>query len=100
MTLADIYVKKEKLKEIISVLDKKGEDGINLTISIYDTPNAYNQNTAVYVSQSEQQRKSEKKYYIGNGNVFWTDGRIFANKPKKEYKEKEEQKKQSGDLPF
>ena len=31
--LADIYIKKETLKTILEVLDKKGEKGISLTVS-------------------------------------------------------------------
>lgn len=59
----------------------KQKDGSykNYTISISDETNQYGQNVSVYESQTEEQREAkEKKKYIGNGKVFWTDGKIIA----------------------
>lgn len=81
--LADIYVKKETLKTILEVLDKKGEKGISITVSINDESNQYGQNVSSFISQSKEERDAGKqKFYIGNGKVFWTDGKIIkGSKP-------------------
>ena len=64
----------------------KQKDGSfkNYTISISDEVNQYGQNVSVYESQTKEQREAkEKKNYIGNGKVFWTDGKISVA-PKKQ----------------
>ena len=79
-SLASIYIKKETLETLVSVLAKKtGKDakGIELTVSINDDSNDYGQNISAYVSQTKEQRDAEKpKFYVANGKVFWTDGTI------------------------
>lgn len=76
-SLSSVYIKKEVLETLLKVTDKKGEKGIELTISIGEETNQYGQNLSAYVSQSEEQRTAKKeKYYVGNGKVFWTDGKI------------------------
>tara|TARA_R110002012_G_scaffold321773_2_gene551311 strand:+ start:2841 stop:3083 length:243 start_codon:yes stop_codon:yes gene_type:complete len=71
----------------------KGKDGKykNYTISVSDNTNEYGQNVTMFEEQSKEQRlNKEKKIYVGNGKVFWTDGNIkIADK-----------KEDSGDLPF
>lgn len=78
--LADIYIKKETLQTILSVLEKGGGNqgkGISLTISINDDSNEYGQNVNSYVSQSKEDREADKKkFYVGNGRVFWENGTI------------------------
>jgi hypothetical protein len=57
----------------------KGKDGKfkNYTISISDTPDKFGQNVSMFEEQSAEQRAAkEPKTYIGNGKVFWTDGKI------------------------
>jgi hypothetical protein len=82
-TLANIYIKLEMLETLVSTLKTKNEKGISIDISINDTTNNYGQNLSGYVSQSIEQRNEKKpKYYVGNGKVFWTDGKITtAKKP-------------------
>ena len=70
--LTDLYIKKETLQTMIDVLNKKGENGISLTIAINDEFNQWNQNTSAFVSQTKQQKDSaEKKFYVGNGKTLW-----------------------------
>lgn len=60
-------------------LSIKGKDGSykNYTISISDETNDYGQNVVMYVSQTKEQREAkEKKQYVANGSVVWTDGKI------------------------
>ncbi len=57
----------------------KGKDGKykNYTISISDTPDKYGQNVSMYEEQTPDERAAKSpKNYIGNGKVFWTDGKI------------------------
>lgn len=102
-SLSSIYIKKETLKSLLEVLEKKGEKGIEITISTSDQTNDYGQNVSSYVAQTEEQRKAGKpKYYVGNGKVFWTDGKITKTE-KKEYPIPGNSSNGSGDdsgLPF
>jgi len=101
-SLSSIYIKKEVLETLLKVTDKKGEKGIELTISIGEETNTYGQNLSAYVSQSKEQREAKKeKYYVGNGKVFWTDGKISVAVKKEEVHEaKPIQNEVEDDLPF
>ena len=87
-SLSEVYVKKETLKTMLKVLELKNQDGISLNVSIGDETNQWGQNVSVSVSQTKDERESKKdKFYIGNGKVFWTDGKITkAEKVEKEIK--------------
>lgn len=78
--LADIYIKKETLQTILSVLEKGGGNegkGVSITVSINDESNQYGQNVSSFISQSKEERDAGKqKFYIGNGRVFWENGTI------------------------
>lgn len=75
--LADIYIKTETLETLAKTAAKKGMAGVSITVSVSDETNDYGQNVSAYVSQSKEQREAkQKKYYVGNGKVFWTDGTI------------------------
>ncbi len=77
-SLSSLYFKKETLQQIVDVLNKKGENGIEITVSISDESNKYGQNISAYVSQTKEQRDAGKeRYYVSNGRVFWSDGKIF-----------------------
>jgi len=59
----------------------KGKDGKykNYTISISDTPDKYGQNVSMFAEQTPEERAAKTpKNYIGNGKVFWTDGKIYV----------------------
>lgn len=80
----------------------KQKDGSykNYTIAINDETNTFGQNVSMYEEQTKEQRDAkEKKKYIGNGKVFWTDGKIVVA-------EKKQAAQQTGtvdevsDLPF
>jgi hypothetical protein len=63
----------------------KQKDGSykNYTISISDQTNDYGQNVSVYESQTKEEVKAKaKKKYIGNGKVFWTDGKVVLAEKK------------------
>lgn len=64
----------------------KQQDGMykNYTVSISDTADKYNNNVSVYEEQTKEERDAKvKKTYLGNGRVFWTDGKpVFKPEPK------------------
>jgi hypothetical protein len=98
-TLSNVYFKLETLETLVSALKKKGESGVGLTISTNDTGDAYNQNVSVYVSQSKDDRDAKKpRFYVANGNVNWTDGKVTVMK--KESTKVAKGEKVFVDLPF
>jgi hypothetical protein len=81
-TLTDLYITEKTLETLLSTIRAKKEKGVSLTISISDDVNNYGQNVSSYVSQSKEQREAKaNKFYVGNGKVFWTDGKVV--KPEK-----------------
>lgn len=82
-SLNSLYIKKETLEQLLLTVTKKNEKGVELTISIQEEGNQYGQNVSAFVSQSKEQRDSGvNKLYVGNGNTFWTDGKIQVVKKK------------------
>jgi hypothetical protein len=98
-TLATLYLKKETIDILKATSEKKGLKGVEITISISDETNDFGQNVSSFVSQTEQERKEKKKrFYVGNGSVFWTDGKISVAKKNKQ--DVVEQEKNEDGLPF
>lgn len=57
----------------------KTKDGVykNYTLSISDKTNEYGQNVTMFEEQTKEQREAgEPRKYIGNGKIFWTDGKV------------------------
>ena len=77
-SLSEIYIKKETLQTLLSVLEKKtGKDaeGVKITLSLSDTTNSFGQNVSAYVAQTKEQRDAKKPlFYVGNGKTFWSKG--------------------------
>jgi len=83
--LSDIYIKTEVLETLLKTVKAKGEKGLSITVSISDETNQWDQNVSAYVSQSKEQREAKaNKFYVGNGKVFWTDGKIVKAEKKSE----------------
>jgi hypothetical protein len=84
-SLSEIYLKKEVLETLLKTITAKGENGVSITISASDETNNYGQNVTSFVSQTKEQREAKAgKYYVGNGKVFWTDGKITVAKKKED----------------
>jgi hypothetical protein len=100
-SLNSLYLKLSTLKEMVDVLERKQENGIELTISINDTTNNYNQNVSAFVAQTKEQREAKtNKFYVGNGRTVWTDGKIIAFEYKKDTAEtKKAETDNNGDNP-
>lgn len=61
----------------------KQEDGTYkyYTASINDQLDKFGNNVAIILQQTKEQREAkEKKVYVGNGKVAWTDGKIEVAK--------------------
>ena len=90
-SLSEIYLTEKTLETLLKGVKAKQSKGIGITISIsdqtkhrtFDNGNTNSQNVSAWVSQTKEDRENKKdKYYIGNGKVFWTDGKIvLAEKP-------------------
>lgn len=100
--LGAIYMKKETLSKLVEVLNQRGENGIEITLSISDETNQYGQNVTGFVSQTKEQREEKKpKIYVGNGKVFWTDGTIkVAEKKTESVQGADVVEPESDDFPF
>jgi hypothetical protein len=64
----------------LTKIDKsKLKDGkyLNVQISVNDTTDNYGNNVAITLNQTKEEREAkEKKTYLGNAKVVWTDGVI------------------------
>lgn len=81
--LANIYLKKETLQDLLDGLNEKQEKGVSITLSMDDKTNDWGQNVSGFVSQSKEQRDAKTpKFYVGNGSVFWTDGKVVVAEKK------------------
>lgn len=79
-TLASIGIKKEKLLDLMN--STQGE-WLNLTIDVKDDIDKFGNNVSIYEQQTKEERDAKaSKNYLGNGKVFWTDGKVTAA-PKK-----------------
>lgn len=75
--LSDIYIKTETLQILLDTAKKKDMKGVSITVSTDDKSNKWGQNVSAFVSQSKEEREAKKdRFYVGNGKVFWTDGKI------------------------
>jgi hypothetical protein len=64
----------------------------NITMIINDETDQYGNNASIWLAQTKEQREAkEKKTYVGNGKVTWTDGKIvkaeFVEREKKDDKD-------------
>jgi len=85
----------------LGTISIKTKDGVykNYTLSINDDTNEYGQNLKMYEEQTKEQREAKvTKTYVGNGKIFWTDGKI--NIAEKVERETVSSSSSEDDLPF
>lgn len=76
-SLSDFYIKKETLEQMLQTMNSKGMKGVNITVAIEDEANQFGKNVSAFVSQTKEEKDSKKKrFYVGSGNTFWTNGTI------------------------
>ena len=88
---------------VLGTIGIKGRDGKykNYTISISDFTNEYGQNISMYDEQTEEERNAKTpKKYIGNGKVFWTDGKVSVATKDSQETAKQVVSADCDDLPF
>lgn len=86
--LMNIYIKRDTLAIMLDTLQKKGDNGINITISANDRNDNYGHNVAAFVSQSKEEREAGKpRYYVGNGSVFYVSDEGVKVMPKEQTQE-------------
>ena len=96
--LVNVTINLDKLPRQKFVKGKKGTY-YTFTLSVGDQTNAFGQNVSVFDAQTKEQVSAKaERNYLGNGNVFWTDGTCVKAEPKEDSKPKVEE--QIDDLPF
>ena len=74
-TLISLSIDMEKLDK------SKIKNGryLNLTVNLQDETGVYGHNASAYHEQTKEQREAgEKRKYVANGKVVWTDGKVVA----------------------
>lgn len=101
-SLSEIWIKKETVELLYKAFQKNTEiNGIGITISLNDESNEWGQNVSAYLSQTKEEREEKKKkFYVGNGKTFWTDGKITLGAKKEDKVEVAEVIDDKDDLPF
>ena len=69
----------------LATISLKQSDGsyMKLTISISDTTDKFGNNISIYEEQTKEQRDAKTpKSYVGNGSIFWCDGKISVAEKK------------------
>lgn len=100
--ISNLYFKKETLELILKTLDTKKEKGVALTVVCNDESNQWGQNVSAYVSQTKEQKDNkDKKFYVANGSVVWTDGKVTVAPKRGEVSSQESVSQDNpDDLPF
>ena len=100
-SLNSLYIKKEALETLLKGVNAKGLKGIELTLSINDEGNQYDQNISAYVAQTKEEREAKQaKTYLGNVRVVWTNGDNVATAPRDNQPKAEPAAVKPEDLPF
>ncbi len=95
--LINVSLRVDKLPKEKFVQGKDGAVYYNFTVAVNDESNQWGQNVSLTDSQTKEEREAKKpKFYLGNGNVIWTNGTIQLADKKVEDNAKEVE----SDLPF
>jgi hypothetical protein len=81
--LINSQINKSKLKGLVHYTNKNtGDESVNITISLNDTPDQYGNNASIWVSQTKEERDAKSaKTYIGNGKVVYDSEMPRQNAP-------------------
>ena len=100
-TVANIYIKKETLQIMLKTMENKDMNGIGIDISINDEIDQFGNNVKLHKSQSKDERDEKKlKFYIANGKVVWTDGKVTKPEPKEKEAKNDSFIPEQDSLPF
>lgn len=107
--LATIKIDLSKIDKSKIFTGKNGAKYYDLQISINDQDDNYGQNIQVTNPQTQEQRQAkEPRTFLGNGKVFWTDGKVNKaganaaqnNQPSQGYSQQNNQEDDDDGLPF
>jgi hypothetical protein len=81
--LINAQVNKSKLNGLVHYTNKKtGEESVNITISLNDTPDQYGNNASIWISQTKEERDAKaQRVFIGNGKVVYDSNLPKQNPP-------------------
>ena len=95
-----LWLKKSTLETLLNTINKSGKDGVELAVTLRDEANKYGQNVSAHVSQNVGEQ-NKPKFYVGNGNTVWSDGKITVHKKKSTgYKDYGANEDLTDNLPF
>tara|TARA_R110000823_G_scaffold22644_4_gene67907 strand:- start:6339 stop:6632 length:294 start_codon:yes stop_codon:yes gene_type:complete len=73
---------------------------LNITISV-NNETKYGNNCGVYENQTKEEREAkDKRNYLGNGKVVWTEDGVITLAEKEDKKEEKKVEEKQEDLPF
>ena len=102
----DVYLKLKTLETIVAgQKTNQSKDpkvkGINITISVNDEVDRYDNNVSAWVAQSQEERAAKKeRFYVGNGVSFWTNGSVSLARDLKEGAPSASSEEVGAPLPF
>jgi hypothetical protein len=81
--LINAQVNKSKINGLVHYTNKRtGEESVNITISLNDTPDQYGNNASIWISQTKEERDAKApKIYLGNGKVIYDSNMPRQNAP-------------------
>jgi hypothetical protein len=81
--LINAQVNKSKINGLVHYTNKRtGEESVNITISLNDTPDQYGNNASIWISQTKEERDAKApKVYLGNGKVIYDSNMPRQNAP-------------------
>lgn len=73
----------------------------NFGISVNDETGQYGDNCGVFIQQTKEEREAkQKRSYVGNGKVMWTDGNIVLAEKVEKTNQPAPAVEEEIDLPF
>ena len=96
-TLLNLSIDLTKIDKSKIIEGKKGGKYYNLTVSINDQKDEYDNDVSAWDSQTKEERESkEQRKFLGNGRVLWST----SQESKQPKQEETKQSDKNDDLPF
>jgi hypothetical protein len=100
-SLSGFSINLSKLKKEKITTSKNGDKWYAFTSSTNDDTDNYGNNIIITEPQTKEERDAKKERdFLGNGKVFWTDGKITVAKKKEESSAPAPVQESFNDLPF
>lgn len=72
--LINASINLSKIDKSKFIVGKSGDQFLNVTISVNDEKDQYENDASIFISQSKEERANKtSKVYLGNGKTFWTN---------------------------